>query len=151
MEHPGLLRLGHNVELGGSGDFRVGSFPLPLRASLAFSQASQDWSGSQLRFGTLSLDAVGHPLPKFLGTRLYLLGGLGVGTRAAYSGVVPQLTGPDFGTETYVGFHRERRTWGFVETGAGLELGRAFVQWKLQWPVASQGYVRAPLSIGFRF
>lgn len=89
-------------------------------------------SGSQLKFGTLSLDAVAHPVPKLLGTRLYLLGGLGAGTRAAYSGVVRQLMPPTYEAEQYVGFRAPRQTWSFVETGAGLELGRAFVQWKLQ-------------------
>lgn len=146
----GLMHIANNVELGGSADFRLRQFPLPLRASLAFSQ-SQDWSGTQLRFGSLSLDAVGHPLPKVLGTRLYFLGGLGLGTRAPFTqlGMRPVAGSPD--TFEYFGYKRTRENWAFVEGGAGLELGHAFIQWKLQMPVASEGYLRAPISVGIRF
>ena len=139
-----------NKELGASGDFRLGAFPLPLRASLAFSQ-SEDWQGTALKFGTVSLDAVGHPLPKFLGMRPYFLGGLGVGTRGAYTSLDTRMTGPTLDTPQYFVYPHERRSWSFVEGGTGLELGRAFVQWKLQVPVAGDGYVRGPISVGFRF
>ena len=111
-----------NLALGGSADFRWRRFPLPLRATLSVSQSRERLSASRTTFGAFSLDAVGHPLPRFLGTRLYLLGGLGAGTRGA-----------------------------FMEGGTGLEIGKAFIEWKLQVPVASDGYRRAPISIGFRF
>jgi len=150
-EGGGLMHVAHNVELGGSADFRLRQFPLPLRASLSFSQLQQDWSGAQLRFGSLSLDAVGRPVPKVLGARLYFLGGLGVGTRAAYTTLGMRLMPGTPETFEYFGYRRARENWTFVEGGAGLELGHAFIQWKLQMPVASEGYVRAPISVGFRF
>jgi len=112
---------------------------------------SQEWSGTQLRFGSLSLDAVGHPVPKVLGTKLYLLGGLGVGTRAPYTGLGVRLVPGSQDTFEYFGYKRTRENCTFVEGGAGLELGHAFIQWKLQMLVASEGYVRAPISAGFRF
>lgn len=151
MESPGLTKVSNNVELGASGDFRLGFFPLPLRASVAVSQAEQRWSSSQLRFGSLSLDAVAHPLPRIFGSSLYLLGGIGGTSRAAYRGSVSQLVPPDFETRRQVDFSAPRQSWGFVETGAGLEVGRAFVQWKVQWPVFLDGQTRAPISVGFRF
>ena len=146
-----LTRIANNVELGGSAEFRLRQFPLPLRASLSFSQMQQSWSGTMLRFGSLSLDAVGHPLPKLFGTKLYFLGGLGMGTRAAYMDVGSRLVPGSPETLQYFGYRRPRANWAFVEGGAGLELGHAFIQWKLQMPVASEGYVRAPVSVGFRF
>lgn len=152
IEEGGLTHIAHNVELGGSADFRLRQFPLPLRASLSFSQSEQrNQFGTQMKFGSLSLDAVGHPVPKILGAKLYFLGGLGVGTRAAYTdfGLVP--TNPEFTEFQTVARKRARENWAFAEGGAGLELGHAFIQWKLQMPVASEGYVRAPISVGFRF
>ncbi|HEX5971526.1 MAG TPA: hypothetical protein VFY85_06340, partial [Gemmatimonadaceae bacterium] len=146
VDDGGLTYIAHNVELGGSADFRLGRFPLPLRASLTFSQMQPRYGlSSALKFGTLSFDAVGHPLPKVLGAKLYLLGGLGVGTRAAYteSGLVP-MNG-DLTEFQTVARTRARQSWAFVEGGTGLELGHAFIQWKLQIPVASNGYVRAPV------
>lgn len=152
VEDGGLTYLAHNVELGGSADFRLGQFPLPLRATLSFSQMEPRYGMStQMKFGALSFDAVGHPLPKVLGAKLYFLGGLGVGTRAAYTayGMVP--TNADFTEFQTVARERPRQSWAFLEGGTGLELGHAFIQWKLQFPVASNGYVRAPVSVGFRF
>lgn len=146
-----LTRIANNVELGGSAEFRVRQFPLPLRASLSFSQMQQSWSGTMLRFGSLSLDAVAHPLPKVLGTKLYFLGGLGVTTRAPYADIGSRLVPGSPNTFEYFGYKRPRENWAFVEGGAGLELGHAFIQWKLQMPAASEGYVRAPISVGFRF
>lgn len=138
-EGGGRMRIGHSAELGGSADFRLKQFPLPLRASLSFSQLEQTWSGAQLRFGALSLDAVGHPVPKVLGTRLYFLGGLGVGTRAPFTTLGMRLVPGTPDTFEYYGYNWARKNWTFVEGGAGLELGHAFIQWKLQIPVASEG------------
>ena len=126
--HPG------NAEIGGSVDFRLGDFPLPLRASLAFGQEEQQ-IGTHLQFGSLSLDAIARPVPTVFGTQLYLLGGLGLGTRGEYA----RVTGGG------------QKSWSFLETGLGLERGRGFVQMKVQVPAASDGYVRIPLSVGFRF
>jgi hypothetical protein len=152
VDDGGLTYLLHNVELGGSADFRLGQFPLPLRASLSFSQMQQRyWPSSTLKFGALSFDAVGHPLPKLFGAKPYFLGGLGVATRAAYTDWVMLPTNAEFTEFQTVARTRPRQSWAFLEGGAGLELGHAFIQWKLQMPVASNGYVRAPVSIGFRF
>ena len=152
VDDGGLTYLLHNVELGGSADFRLGQFPLPLRASLSFSQMQQRYGpSSAMRFGALSFDAVGHPLPKIFGAKPYFLGGLGVATRAAYTawGLLP--TNAEFTEFQTVARNVPRQSWAFLEGGTGLELGHAFIQWKLQIPVASNGYVRAPVSIGFRF
>lgn len=152
VDDGGLTYIAHNVELGGSADFRLGQFPLPLRASLSFSQMQPRFGqSSNLRFGTLSFDAVGHPLPKVLGAKLYFLGGLGVGTRAAYTAYGLVSTSADPTQYQTVARERARQSWAFLEGGTGLELGHAFIQWKLQMPVASNGYVRAPVSVGFRF
>ena len=141
-----------NLELGGSVDFRTRLFPLPLRANLAFGQLSSEGNDARMKFGTLSLDAVARPLPKILGAKLYLLGGLGVGTRAEYSGFNGgSYFSPDVAPMPYTFFRQPRQTWAFLEGGIGLELGRAFFQLKRQSPVASQGYTRTPVSIGFRF
>ena len=140
-----------NLEFGGSGDFRVSALPVPLRATLAFRQEDHPWTVGAMKYGTLSLDAVGKPLPRIFGAQPYLLGGLGVATRAefvsTYYNISPdgQLSSPNFRTIP-------RHTWAFAEGGIGLELGRhLFVQTKLMIPVASQGQVFMPLSIGFRF
>ena len=60
-----------NFELGGSADFRLRSFPLPLRASLTFSQQHRDFYLNDRRSGALSIDAVGHPIPSFFGISTY--------------------------------------------------------------------------------
>ncbi|MCY7378067.1 MAG: hypothetical protein LH467_01855 [Gemmatimonadaceae bacterium] len=140
-----------NLEVGGSADFRVASFPLPLRASLAFSSVEQDLSGSGLKYGTFSIDAIGRPVPRILGTQLYFLGGFGLATRAEYTALYARYTGIDPLTTEYYTSRAPRQNWAFLETGVGLEIGRAFVQMKLQMPVASAGIRRAPISVGFRF
>jgi len=146
-----LYRPPANLEVGGSGEFRVPTFPLPLRASLAFSSVDQRWTGSSLKYGTFSIDAIGRPVPRILGTQLYFLGGLGVATRAGYTGVGVRYTGFESFTAEYLPVRVPRQNWAFLETGVGLEIGRAFVQMKLQMPVASEGIRRAPISVGFRF
>ena len=130
-----LHRPPSNLEVGGSGDFRVASFPLPLRASLAFSSVEQAWSGSSLKYGTVSIDAIGRPVPRILGTQLYFLGGLGVSTRAGYTGEGKRYTGFEPVTPEYFSFRVPRQNWAFLEGGIGLEVGRALVQMKLQLPV----------------
>lgn len=137
-----------NVEIGGSADFQLGSFPLPLRASVSFGQKDEGFS--TLKFGTLALDAVARPLPRLFGTQLYFLGGLGLATRAEYLGTHAYLDAAGTGL-IYSPFEAPRHNWGFLEGGVGLEVGRAFVQMKLQAPVASNGYTRVPLSVGFHF
>ena len=143
--HPG------NAEIGGSVDFRLGDFPLPLRASLAFGQEEQQ-IGTHLQFGSLSLDAIARPVPTVFGTQLYLLGGLGLGTRGGYG---HQAGGsysiPGIPQAQYTYFGDGQKTWSFVEGGAGLERGRLFMQMKMQAPVASDGYVRVPIGFGWRF
>ena len=146
-----LYRPPSNLEIGGSGDFRVASFPLELRANLAFSRVEQRWTGSSLKYGTISIDAIGRPVPRILGTQMYLLGGLGLATRAGYNSTGARYTGIDFITAEYFPVRVPRQNWSFLETGVGLEFGRAFVQMKLQVPVASEGTQRAPISVGFCF
>ena len=140
-----------NVEVGGSIDFRARSFPLPLRAGLSFSRAGQGSWASDLSFGRLDLDVVGRPLPRFLGTQLYLLGGLGVATRASFSRYLTRVVGSDPNVLEYFTLREPRQSWTFIETGVGLDVGRGFVQYKLQAPVASEGTMLAPLNVGFRF
>ena len=53
------------------------------------------------------------------------------------------------GPPVYV--ERPRETWAFASAGLGLDIGRAFIQLKLEHPVASQGPIVVPLNIGFRF
>jgi hypothetical protein len=140
-----------NLEVGLGVDFRLRQFSLPLRANLAFGQMST-YTEDKLKFGTLSLDAVARPLPKLFGTRLFLLGGLGVGTRAAYSGVHGgSFFAPDAAPMPFQYFSRPRQTWMFAEGGLGLDVGKMFLQLKAQQPVASDGYLRFPLSVGFHF
>jgi hypothetical protein len=138
-----------NLEFGGSADFRLRALPVPLRATLAFRQ--QDRSTlSPMKYGTLSVDAVGKPVPRIFGVQPYLLGGLGVGTRADYVAVLyqPGSDGQMVASTRYI----PRYSWAFAEGGVGLELGRhLFVQTKLMVPVASQGQIIMPFSVGFRF
>ncbi|MEO8622805.1 MAG: hypothetical protein ABI625_17165 [bacterium] len=142
-----------NYELGGTGDFRLEAFPLPLRATLTFGQLGQALGGSGIKFGGVSLDAIGRPVPKFLGMQPYLLGGLGVATRAPYSGIVQGYSVADAPQPASVGmpYRVERHNWAFVEVGGGLEVSRMFVQWKATSSVTSLFGIRAPLSIGIRF
>ncbi|MCY7379838.1 MAG: hypothetical protein LH467_10955 [Gemmatimonadaceae bacterium] len=139
-----------NAELGLGVDLRT-AFPLPLRASLAFGHLQRQVSAPDLKYGTLSVDAIARPVPRIFGIQPYFIGGLGLATRAAYSGLGrrPSATDP-FSLESYI-FRESRTTWTFVEGGMGLDIGRAFVQFKTQVPVASTGDRRTPISVGFRF
>ena len=140
-----------NLELGLGLDFRLRQFSLPLRANVAFGQMST-YAEDKLKFGTMSLDAVVRPLPSMFGLRPYLLGGLGAGTRAGYSGVSGGSYFAADGPPTpYLHYSRSRQTWLFAEGGFGLDVGKAFIQLKAQQPVASDGYLRFPLSVGFHF
>jgi len=140
-----------NVEFGGSADFRVRALPVPLRATLAFREESRSWEISPMKYGTLSLEAVGKPLPRIFRVQPYLLGGLGLATRAEFVRATYQV-GAD-GQYTYTGVRTIPRSWwAFADVGVGLELGRhLFVQSKIMVPVASQGPTFVPLSVGFRF
>lgn len=146
-----MYRPPSNLEVGGSGEFRVRSFPLPLRASLAFSSVDQGRTGSSLKYGTFSIDAIARPVRRIFGIQPYFVGGLGAATRAGFTGLGrrPSATDP-FSLETYI-FRESRSNWTFVEGGMGLDIGRAFVQFKTQVPVASNGDRRTPISVGFRF
>jgi hypothetical protein len=141
-------------ELGGSGDFRWSAIPVPLRLSLSFSQRSNDFIFDTQRGGKASLELVMRPFPRKFGIRPYFLGGLGVETRTGFTGVVQgyRAEPPDFTlTTVYYGYSRPRQTWAFASAGMGLDIGRAFIQVKLENPIASQGPVTTPLSVGFRF
>ena len=142
-----------NYEFGGTGDFRIGIFPLPLRATVAFSTVSLGLAGSDNRFGSFSLDAIARPIPKIFGIRPYFLGGLGIATRAPYTGIIQGYFLADAPQPPNVGmpFRVGRQNWAFAEVGGGLEMGRLFVQWKTTTPVASEGYSRTPISIGLHF
>jgi hypothetical protein len=140
-----------DLEFGGSGDFRVSAVPVPLRLGVAFRQEDRPWALGPIKFGTLSLDLVGKPLPRFFGVQPYLLGGLGVGTRAEYLSLTSYLA-TDAPVEATSVRTIGRHTWTFAEGGVGVEFGRhLFVQTKLMVPVASPGPVFLPLSVGFRF
>ena len=143
------------VEGGISADFRVRAFPLPLRTTLAFSHDDPTTFTSARRFGTLSIDAIAHPVSGLFGIHPYLLGGLGVATSAEYSSYniyYAQIVDPTFPAPSTPSVVRHsRENWAFAEGGLGLDIGRFFVQAKLQTPVASIGPTRTPISLGFRF
>lgn len=132
------------LALGGSADFRFSPIPVPLRFSLSFDERTGEYVSRQ-RGGQASLDLVMRPLAKLFGMRPYLLGGLGIATQAAYYEVIP------FSSTSGSSFVHPRQTWAFASAGAGLDIGRMFIQMKLDQPVASQGPVLLPLSVGFRF
>jgi hypothetical protein len=140
--------------LGASGDFRWAPVPVPLRFSLSFSQREEPYMFGPQRGGQASLDLVMRPIQKKFGIQPYFLGGLGVATRAPYSGigttyVVYDPTGPT-PPATFL-YTRRRETWAFAAAGVGLDVGRLFLQLKYEQPVASQGPAMIPLSVGFRF
>jgi hypothetical protein len=144
----------NGFELGGSGDFRWAPIPVPLRLSLSFSQRDDDAHFTSRYGGKASLDLVLRPFPKKLGIRPYFLGGLGVATRAGYAGWIGGYVAYPYGAIgglplTYL--NRPRATWAFASAGMGLDIGRAFIQLKLEHPVASQGPNVVPLNVGFRF
>lgn len=139
------------VALGASGDFRWARVPVPLRLSLSFDERQPDYSTVR-RGAQASLDLVMRPIPRWLGIQPYFLGGVGLATQAAYSGAVYRYLIPPDGTANppYL-YSRPRQTWAFASAGAGLDVGRLFLQIKLEHPVASQGPALAPLTVGFRF
>lgn len=151
LDQAGVPRnLQSDYRFGGSADFSVPTFPLMLRASLAFSRLEQPNTFSNLEVGTFSVQAIARPLPTMFGVKPYFLGGLGVGTRAPFVGVLPQYNGtnaPVYGTP----FTASRLTWTYVEGAAGLEFHRLFIQRAFSTPVASNGYTMSPISVGFRF
>lgn len=48
-------------------------------------------------------------------------------------------------------YFRPRQTWAFASAGVGLDVGRAFIRTKLDQPIASDGLVLIPISVGFPF
>ena len=143
-------------EVGASVDFLPKSLPFALRATLAFSQEHPPLNNTlgDLRYGTFSLDAVTRRSKGIFGIHPYLLGGLGVTTRADYTFIATPYVpfGQDASVAT-VGYpiHVPRLNWAYAEAGGGLEFGRLFLQAKLQVPVASNGITRLPVNFGFRF
>ena len=141
------------LELGASGDFRWKPIPVPLRLSLSFSQLEYSPTYSTMRGATASLELVMRPLPRKFGLQPYFLGGLGVATRAGYSGWSDGYyygpTGLTLGQPSY--YRRPRESWAFASAGLGLDIGRAFIQMKVSNPIASQGPMLVPVNVGFRF
>lgn len=138
--------------MGGSGDFRLSPIPVPLRLSLSFDERASRYSTTQ-RGGQASLDLVMRPIPKLFGVRPYFLGGLGVATQMGYMGWgrYTVYTPDGLLTSTSFNYFRPRQTWAFASAGMGLDVGRAFIQVKLAQPIASEGPVLVPISVGFRF
>jgi hypothetical protein len=142
----------NGVELGASGDFRWSPIPVPLRLSLSFSQHQDDFLIRPQRGGQASLDLVMRPIPKTLRIQPYFLGGIGVATRAPYSGVAGGYSyDPTLPPVPYYVYSRPRETWAFASAGVGLDVGRLFMQLKVEQPVAAQGPTLMPFSVGFRF
>ncbi|HET7188070.1 MAG TPA: hypothetical protein VFI52_07940 [Gemmatimonadaceae bacterium] len=138
--------------MGASGDFRLSPIPVPLRFSLSFDERGGEYVSKQ-RGGQASLDLVMRPIPKRFGVRPYFLGGLGVATQMGYMGWGRYTVYTPDGalTPTFYNYFQPRQTWAFASVGMGLDVGRAFIQMKLDQPIASQGPVLVPISVGFRF
>lgn len=141
------------IELGASADFRWTPIPVPLRVALSFSQRDEPYTFQPYRVGQASVDLVMRPIPKTFGIQPYFLGGLGIATRAPYSGYYAYVLYDPLGLNpppSYT-YTRERDTWAFASGGVGLDVGRVFLQVKYEEPVASQGTALFPISVGFRF
>ena len=141
------------LEMGVSADLRWHPVPVPLRLSLSFSQRNGGYGHSTMRGGLASLEAVMRPIPKRFGIQPYFLAGLGVGTHAAHTRFTGALYYPPLVTEAPASLfvRMPRETWAFASAGAGLDVGRAFIQVRLLNPVASDGAMIAPINVGFRF
>jgi hypothetical protein len=137
--------------MGASGDFRLSPLPVPLRFSLSFDERGGEYVSKQ-RGGQASLDLVMRPIPKLLGVRPYFLGGLGVATQMGYTGWGRYYynTPTGIAASSYNHF-QPRQSWAFASAGVGLDVGRAFIQMKLDQPIASQGPTLVPITVGFRF
>jgi hypothetical protein len=140
-------------EYGGAADFRWSPIPVPLRFSLSFSQRDLEYMYRPQRGGKASLDLVMRPIPKKFGIRPYFLGGLGVATRAGYSAIGGGcFVAPEAGCIPPYTYTAPRETWAFAGAGMGLDVGRAFIQLRVEAPVAStMGSTLIPLNVGFRF
>jgi hypothetical protein len=140
-------------ELGVSADLRWRPVPVPLRLSLSFSQRTDGTFAASRKGGMASLEAVLRPFPKKFGIQPYFLGGLGVGTRVGYSFWADgtYLGAPYVPQAPLIFVTRPRETWAFASAGAGLDIGRAFIQVRMLNPIASQGPIVVPLNVGFRF
>ena len=139
---------------GASGDFRWKPIPVPLRLSLSFDERHDDFAGVTRRGGQASLDLVFRPIAKTFGIQPYFLGGAGLATRAPFNiyGDSYTLYQPDGTPVFYMSVYPQRRqTWAFASAGMGLDIGRAFIEFKLENPIASQGELVTPLTVGFRF
>lgn len=99
-----------------------------------------------------TLEAVMRPYPRTLGIRPCFLGGLGVATRLGHTanGTMYVSNGGEMLPQPFR-YYRPRETWAFATAGAGLEVGRAFIQLRVAQPIASNGPASIPLNVGFRF
>lgn len=132
------------LAMGGSADFRWSPLPVPLRLSLSFDERGGEYISKQ-RGGQAALDLVMRPVPKLFGMQPYFLGGLGVATRTSYYEVRPNSPA----TANFI--VHPRQTWAFASLGAGLDIGRMFIQTKWDQSIASEGPVLFPISLGVRF
>jgi hypothetical protein len=139
------------ASLGVSGDFHLGQIPVPLRFSASFgNQLGNAWRGSS-RDANASLELVMRPISKRLGIQPYFLGGVGVATRSEYG---TYTAGFYDGNGNYMGSTyalQPRQNWAFASFGAGLDIGRAFIQIRSAVPIAQFAPTIAPVSFGFRF
>jgi hypothetical protein len=143
----------NGLNVGASGDFRWKPIPVPLRLSLSFSQRYDSYPYGARKGGSASLELVMHPIPKKFGIQPYFLGGFGVGTRVGYDAWASVPTFP-YGNELFtqpLHIVRPRQTWAFASAGIGLDVGRAFIQLRATNPIASDGPIVLPLTVGFRF
>lgn len=141
-----------NMEYGGGMDFRTSSFPLLLRASIAFRDEDFPDRLTPARFATLSLAAVAKPFPRIFAFQPYLVGGLGLATRSDFSAWSYAVT-PDGQGITQTGTRSISRTsWAFAQAGLGIDVGHHFfVERRFLKPVGSTGPFLSPVSLGFRF
>ena len=141
-----------NMEYGGGVDFRTSSFPLALRAAIAFRDEDASGRLTPARYASISLAAIGRPIPRIFAVQPYLLGGLGLATRSDFIALSYTVT-PDGQGIMQTGTRSVSRTsWAFAQAGLGVEVGRHFfVERRFLKPVGSTGPFLSPVSLGFRF
>ena len=132
--------LANSVGLGVSRDFASRDAVFRPRLTLSFDQwvpATQ----RTIRVGSLVAEGVIAP-GELRGVRPYVFGGLGLFSRLPMTGSVVvngSLTPHHVDAMNYVGW----------SSGAGVEVGRAFVQYRVMWPVG-YGPAYSGLNLGFR-